>query len=254
MNKITGRIRRMEEILEERKTLPVKTMAELLDVSEMTVRRDLSSAKENTSIRNIRGMLIFEPSGGTRYSVSDAMDANSSEKIRIGEAAASMVKENDVIMLDIGSTTECAARALRQDLKATVICTGYNALTHLTQKKSLKIFCTGGEYHLDTQLLESSESIEFLKRIRATRLFASAAGIHKQLGVTCVNSYEAPVKQALIASSAERILLVDSSKFGCVQSSCFADITCYQKVITDVGIPPEWEEYLVEKGVEVIKV
>ena len=53
MNKIAGRIRRMEEILEERKTLPVKTMAELLDVSEMTVRRDLASAKENTGIRNI---------------------------------------------------------------------------------------------------------------------------------------------------------------------------------------------------------
>lgn len=254
MNKTARRIRRMEELLKEHETLSVKTMAEILDVSEMTIRRDLTSARDQTRIRNIRGLLVYDPAGGSQYSVSKATDANSSEKARIGAAAAAMVQNNDVIMLDIGSTTEYVAKALPEDLKATVICTGYNALAHLTQKKNLKIFCTGGEFHPDTQLLESTESLEFLKRIRATKLFASAAGVHQQLGVTCVNSYEMPVKQALIASSAERILLVDSSKFGCVQSSCFTDISCYQKVITDTGITQEWEEYLVQKGIKVLKV
>ena len=244
----------MEKVLKEQESVSVKKMSELLHVSEMTVRRDLISAQNHCRIRNIRGLLIYDSAEKNKYSISDAMDANSNEKMRIGAAAAAMICENDVVMLDIGSTTEYVARALNPDLKATVICTGCNALTYLTQKKNLKIFCTGGEFHADTQLLESEESLVFLNRIRATRLFASAAGIHQRLGVTCVNSYEVPIKKALIASSAERILLVDSSKFGCVQSSCFTTLSCYQKIITDTNITPEWEQYLLQKGIELIKV
>lgn len=255
MSKGLQRIIQMEQIIREQSAISVKELARRLLVSEMTIRRDLVELEKQSPIRNIRGLIVYDDSlSRNHYSISSAVDANQEEKIRIGNAAASMVQDGDVIMLDIGSSAEYVARALSPELKATVICTTYNALSFLTQKSNLKIHCTGGYFHPDTQLLESPESLSFLNRIRATKLFASAAGIHQQLGVTCANNYELPIKKALMESSAERILLADSSKFGHVQSTCFTNISYYHKIITDIGITPEWEEYILSKNIELIKV
>ena len=84
--------------------------------------------------------------------------------------------------------------------------------------------------------------------------FASAAGIHQNLGVTCANNYEAATKKALIEASAERILLADSSKFGQVETTWISEIENYQTVVTDIGLSQEWEQYLDAKGITILKV
>lgn len=257
MNKSSLRINQMEDMIKERSTISVKELAASFHVSEMTIRRDLDSLKHNPRIKNIRGLIFYDVTASPDilpYSISNAVDAHMNEKMRIGQAAAAMVQDNDVIMIDLGSTTEYMAKALNSDCSATVICISYNVLAPLTHNNNLKIHCPGGYFHPDTQMLESPESLSFLKNIRAQKLFASAAGIHKQLGVTCANGYEAPTKKALINSSAERILLIDSSKFGYVQTTYLANIDCYQTIITDTNIPLEWERYLVQQGIHVIKV
>lgn len=255
MSKSFQRINQIESIVKERSTISVKNLAELLQVSEMTIRRDLAILECNPHIKNVRGLIIYDKSPfANQYNVSHSIDTNPNEKMRIGEAAAAMVRDDDIIMLDIGSTIGYLAKALSPDLKATVICTTYNALSYLTSKKNLKVYCTGGFFHADTQLMETWENIPFLNHFRATKLFASAAGVHKELGVTCAYNYEVPIKRALIDSSAERILLIDSSKFGCIRSCCFTNISYYHTVITDTNITPEWEEYLLQKDIELIKV
>ncbi len=253
MEKIEQRIQALEAILKERHMISIRDLSALLKVSEMTVRRDLSLLKNHPHIKNIRGMIVYEDNSlSNSYNILNASDIHISEKMKIGAAAAALIQEDDVIMLDIGSTTEFVARSLNPDLRATIICTSSNALSTLTLDNYLKIYCTGGYFHSDTQLLESSESLSFLKNTRANKLFASAAGIHRHLGVTCANSYELATKKALIESSAERILLVDSSKFGCVQSTYLSDISCYHKIITDSHISPEWSDYLTKCNIKLI--
>lgn len=255
MSKQALRLDRIETILKERGSITIKELSALLQVSEMTIRRDLEVWINNhRSIRNIRGLLVYDTSQSlaNTYDIAKAKDDNLNHKILIGQAAASMVEDNDIIIIDLGSTTEQLARALCPSLNATIICVSYNVLSPLINKSSLKIHCPGGFFHADTQMFESTESLSFLKNSRARKLFASAAGIHRNLGVTCANSYEAATKKALIQASAQRILLADSSKFGQVETTWIGEIEHYHTVITDNGLPDGWREYLSGKGIEVV--
>ena len=83
--------------------MPVKELSDTLQVSEMTIRRDLEILTNNNPfIRNIRGLLVYDTSqsltSGT-YDIANAKDANLSNKIAIGQKAASMVEDNDVCLL-----------------------------------------------------------------------------------------------------------------------------------------------------------
>ena len=258
MSKSALRINQIEMILKDRHSISMKELSDMLQVSEMTIRRDLEVLTSNNRlIRNIRGMLVYDASQtleSSSYDIANAKDANLNNKILIGQKAASMVEDNDVIIIDLGSTTEHLARALSSTLNVTVICVSYNVLSPLINKSNLKIHCPGGFFHADTQMFESTESLSFLKNIRARKLFASAAGIHQNLGVTCANNYEAATKKALLEASAERILLADSSKFGQVETTWISEIENYQTVITDGGLSEEWREYLKEKEISVITV
>ncbi len=258
MSKSALRMNQIEMILKDRHTIPMKELSDILSVSEMTIRRDLEVLTANNRlIRNIRGMLVYDASQTLEsgsYDIANAKDANLTNKILIGQKAAAMVEDNDVIIIDLGSTTEHLARALSSTLNVTVICVSYNVLSPLINKSSLKIHCPGGFFHADTQMFESTESLSFLKNIRARKLFASAAGIHQNLGVTCANNYEAATKKALIEASAERILLADSSKFGQVETTWISEIENYQTVVTDIGLSQEWEQYLDAKGITILKV
>jgi DeoR family deoxyribose operon repressor len=75
-------------------------------------------------------------------------------------------------------------------------------------------------------------------------VFLSAAGVHEELGVTCENMYEVVTKQAVIQYSREKILLIDSSKFGQVKSSFFCEIPDIDSVITDQMITEYWRNLL----------
>lgn len=101
-------------------------------------------------------------------------------------------------------------------------------------------------------MFESPEGISLIKKTRATKVFVSAAGVHENLGVTCSNNYEVLTKQAIINSSLEKILLVDSSKFGVVKSAYFADLDDFDTIITDDGISNEWKEIIHTKGIKLI--
>ena len=253
MNKSIYRITQIEAMIRENFALSICEIAERLGVSEMTIRRDLSSPWNRSNLKNIRGMIIGDVvSSANTYSVSTAHDNNRIEKSKIGKAAASLICDGDVVALDIGSSVECVAKAIDSEVCATVICSSYNSFSHLTQNNNLKIHCLGGYFHPQTQVFESPEGLTYLSRVRANILFASAAGIHQQLGITCANEYEIPIKKALIASSAYRVLLLDSCKLGRIQTSFVTNLSSYNKVIIDSKITQEWIDYFEKSNVELM--
>ena len=75
-----------------------------------------------------------------------------------------------------------------------------------------------------TQLFAGEDGVDFIRSIRANKLFISAAGIHEDLGISCANSYEVPIKRAILQSAKQHILVADSSKFGVVRSAYFCDL------------------------------
>ena len=179
-----------------------------------------------------------------------ATRSHAKEKERIGKFAASLIQQDDCVIIDNGSTVEYLADSIAKDMKVTVFTCNLNILNKICSNPNISIIFGGGYYHPDTTLFESAENITLIKNIRATKVFASAAGVHDTMGVTCMNNYELEIKQTIIQSGAEKILLVDSSKFGMIKPCFVTELDIFDRIITDKNISEEWIQLIQEKGIE----
>lgn len=255
MSKKADRINKLVEIIKSKNMASVKELAAILNVSEMTIRRDLTLLEKENTITTAYGAVIYNPpekenSLINNYELENAQMTRSDEKIKIGIYAASLIEDDDIIMIDTGSTTETLAQNVAPDLKATFICYNVNILNYLRLKRNLNIIFSGGRFHPQTQMFESPEGISLIKSMRATKAFISAAGVHESLGITCAYNYEVQTKKALLSSSVEKILLVDSSKFDTVKPAYFSNLENFDTIVTDRGIPAKWKEIIEKKGIE----
>jgi DeoR family deoxyribose operon repressor len=250
------RLSRVVEILRERNGASIRELSGYLKVSGMTIRRDLEQLRRDNIISLVHGAAIFktDPAQGGRqrdYHLSLEKAVSNTEKERIGKAAARMVVPGDIIIIDIGTTTECIVRHIPVGHPITALCFTMNALTEICKKNIENLIMGGGYYHSNTQLFESVETISLIQRIRATKLFLSAAGVSRELGLTCANQYEVNVKQACIDSSLKKILTVDSRKFGCIRPAYFASLDKMDTVITDDNIEDSWVKIMEDMGIAV---
>ncbi len=225
----------------------VKQLAQLLKVSEMTIRRDLLDLE---AIHDTKPQKTSQ----TKYDLLTALKKEHQKKFRLGEKAAALIKDHDTIIIDTGSTTSKIIPYLDEDKQTTVLTYNSHILSELLTNSQITLKFCGGDYHPETGMFESPESITFLKKHRATKYFASASGIHETLGVTCINSYETAIKQASIDSSLEFILMADSSKFGVLSPAVFCELHQVDTIITDDDLSPKWIKRLEEQGITVYTV
>lgn len=256
MSKKDDRIRKLVDTLQQRQGMTIRELSVLFDVSEMTIRRDLELLKQDNLILDIPGAAIYNTNcvNSDHYSIKAASDTRAAEKERIGQKAASLIEENDCVIIDNGTTTEWMAACISPAVSATILTSNLNIVNELATKPDIKIICGGGYYHADTGLFESQESISLIQKSRATKVFCSAAGIHDAMGVTCMNSYEVATKRAIMASGAKKILLADSSKFGVVKSCYVTNLSSFDLIISDNELSEEWRNIITENQVALITV
>ncbi len=252
--KKSERIEKIISLLQRENGLPIQTISRHLDVSHMTVRRDLEQLVEDGLVKQIHGGVILargnEPTNQqSPYSLNSAETVQVEEKQRIGEFAAGLIEPEDTLIIDSGSTTEFLANAVPEDLSLTIICYALNIISATARLKGCRHVFAGGTMHENTLMFESPEGMELIKRHRATRAFVSAAGVHPEFGVTCLNMYERETKRAVIEASDQKILLVDSSKFGLIRSDYFAELGDFDAVVTDRSVPEEYVRYMEQLGV-----
>lgn len=250
MSKKSERIDKLTDLLQTRGYVSVRELSRLLGVSEMTVRRDLKTLEA----RCAAGNHMLSPSSAVvrnnqEYNILKELRKQSVQKESIGRFAVSLLKQDDIVILDTGTTTEQIAQNLPQDLNLMVLCYNINILTELRRNPGVKLLLAGGRYHAGTQMFESDEGIQFIRGLRAYKVFLSAAGVHPNMGITCVNSYEVPTKQAAIRSSLEKILVCDSSKFGLVRPAYFCDLEEIDTIVTDRALPEEWHKRIADAGI-----
>ena len=252
-----NRNRRIQDIVNSlrlRNVVSIKDLTSRFSVSEMTVRRDLNLLANENIVELIPGgaVLKMPPDSEKSYFVTNEESVRAIEKLKIGQKAVSFVEPNDTIILDIGTTTEYIAKLLREDMPITVLVFTFNSLVEIYRKKNCRIIFAGGDFHPDTMAFESPEGIEIIKRTRADKVFVSAAGIHRDLGVTTVYPHELLLKKTILRSTKNRILVADSSKFGQTKSMYFADLSDFQTVITDAEIPDDYARFIRESGIELV--
>lgn len=262
MGRLENKERRLERIIHlvnDRQRITTVELAEALQVSEMTIRRDLNLLQKNGSILRKHGYAVAmeHVAGNGQTEETDCYDFGLAstqcmkEKEKIARYAASLIEPEDWIFMDNGTTTARLAAFFPTGFSFTALCSNVALMAGILKYPNIHLIMPGGYYNRVDQTFSSAQAESFIRTLRANKVFLSASGVHKTLGITCINSHSSLNKRAFIESAAEKILLVDSSKFGVVTANHFAELDEIDMVITDSGIAPDWRSYLDEMGIDV---
>jgi DeoR family deoxyribose operon repressor len=130
----------------------------------------------------------------------------------------------------------------------TVACYALNIAQLLSRRRQTQLVLLGGVFHPASATFASDEALASLRRLRINKAFLSAGGVHATRGVTCTNFNEVPVKQAAIASAAQSVLVVDSSKLGRLKPAFFAPVSAFERIVTSPLERPEAATPLLRAG------
>jgi DeoR family transcriptional regulator, deoxyribose operon repressor len=230
------RLARLQKLIEARGTVPLKEAAALLDVSTMTVRRDLAGGEAPLACLGAH-IVGSQPAAAAKYSLESERDQHASGKMLACRRAAELVRDGDSLFIDCGTTLPHLAEALPPGIALAVVCYSLNVASILARRPNTQLMVLGGLYHAPAATFYSEEGVQYLRRLGVDKAFISAAGVHAERGASCANFNEVPIKQAAIASAAESFLIVDESKLGRLKPAFFGPLDAFARII--VGGRPE---------------
>ncbi|MDE7435469.1 MAG: DeoR/GlpR family DNA-binding transcription regulator [Lachnospiraceae bacterium] len=210
-------------LLEERKSITINEIRDALDISESTVRRDITALHNAGRLVKVFGGAVaidrsaFNPK---ELTVAQKMEVNQEEKRRIARYAATLIEPEDFVYLDAGTTTGYMIDYI--DVPTAVFVT--NAVEHARRlvTKGIRVLLVGGELKASTEAVVGNQAIRTLLQYHFTRGFFGTNGITRKAGCTTPDASEANVKQTAIGQCSKSCILADYSKFGAISSVTFA--------------------------------
>jgi len=221
----------MQELIGNAGPTLLSRVAELLGVTEMTIRRDL--AAHDSPLSCLGGYVIEAslPGAGEKYVLAEELDHHTARKRLACQRAASLVEDGDSLFIDCGTTMVHFAAALPPDLALSVVCYSMNVADIVSRRPNTQLILLGGLYQPSSATYHSDESIAYLGRLGVNKAFISAGGADPVRGVSCSHFHEVTIKQAAIRSAAQRFLVVDESKLGRMRAAFFSPLDVFSKII-----------------------
>jgi DeoR family deoxyribose operon repressor len=229
------RVLALVSALSQRRVMHLRDAAELLGVSEMTVRRDVANHPEQLASLGGHIIAAAQIEGEAPYELATAADSHSAAKRDACAHAASHIRPDETIFIDCGTTLLHLIDLIPDNYQITAICYALNVADRLTRKPNITIVMLGGLYHPASASFSGNYDLDVLASMGINVAFLSASGVDAERGATCEHFHEAQVKRKVISLARERYLVVDSSKIGKLKRAFFAPMTAFKAMITEHG-------------------
>ncbi len=241
------------DMLKLKGSVALTELTELFDVSEATIRRDLTELEKRNQLQRTHGGAV-----STNLSVFEAGYLEKEqefleEKRQIAAIASALVNEGDTVLLDSGTTTFEIARALRNK-KITLITNSATIIADVANGADCKmeLISTGGVYRASTRSFIGPDAENFIRNMVPDKVFIAANGFSTRYGATTPNLTEASIKRVMIKAGKEVYLAVDSGKTGKDYLSVIAKPEAFHGIVTDSGMDAATVNALRSIGVSVI--
>ncbi|MDZ4310875.1 MAG: DeoR/GlpR family DNA-binding transcription regulator [Cypionkella sp.] len=232
------RVMALSLALAERKVIHLKEAAALMQVSEMTVRRDVA---ENPDLFGTLGAHIISAGRSeleAPYAVTRAAESHSAAKRQASIHALRYLQPDETVFMDCGSTLIHLVDLIPADTRLTVVCYAFNTAERLIAKENITLILLGGVYHPASASFAGASGADTLNALGINVAFLSASGIDQQRGVSCEQFHEVPIKRKAMQMAQRRYLVGDSTKIGRVRPAQFADVGDFDAIITEAGEMP----------------
>ena len=225
-------------------------LCEMLDTSEATVRRDLEWLEGKGILERTHGGAILNQRMILEQEYQQRAQHHPEEKRRIGEFAAALIEEGDIVFINSGTTSTQVLQHIRRDSRITVFTNNVSAVMDLGDP-GFHYYMTGGEFQSRSNSLAGRFALDNLGLIYANKTILGVDGISLKHGCTVPTNAEAEVVRRMIERTKGQVIVVaDHSKWGVVSNFQIANIDEIDKLISDERLDPSSLESLATHNVE----
>ncbi|MEZ6046702.1 MAG: DeoR/GlpR family DNA-binding transcription regulator [Planctomycetaceae bacterium] len=232
--------------VEEKGFVSLHDLADLVQASESTIRRDLEYLDASQQIRRTRGGAAYV--GESITSFEERVSKASLEKQKIAEAAANLIDPGEAILLDGGTTTLVVARYL-VNKPLQVVTNSLPIMNLLVNQPLIELMILGGYLYPKTGVALGPQATASLENIHVRRLIISVGGI-TQKGLFNSNALLVSTERAMLTSADEIMVVADSSKFGKSALVPLCELDMIDHMVVDSGITEEWIDVLKRANIE----
>lgn len=228
--------------------LSTDELSKVFQVTAQTIRRDINELCEKGLLRRYHGGAGLASSvENVDYPTRQVLYHE--EKIRIARMVAEYVPDNASLFINIGTTTEEVAKALRERKNLRVITNNLNVATLLCDKPDFEVIVAGGVVRSDRGVIGES-TIDFVRQFKVDYGIIGISGIDEDGTLLDFDYREVRVAQAIIENARSVLLVADHTKFGCNPMVRLCHISEIDVLFTDRQPPESIEEELLKAKVE----
>ena len=236
--RLNPRQEQLVERLRRDRMLSVSALADALQVSTETIRRDVRGLAARGVVVKQHGNVLW-PENRDDEPLQRRMAANMGAKKRIAQAIAREIKDGESLLIDSGSTTMYVAEALRGHRNLTVVTISAPIAQMLAPGEGNRVFLAGGEVRADDCAAYGPDCLDYLAQFSAETAIISAAAISREFGIMDHHMCEVEVCRALVGRAERVIVAADHSKFtakGLIAACPLAEIDL---IVSDAAPPPD---------------
>lgn len=231
----------------------VTALADELDVTPETIRRDLSALERHGLVRRVHGGAIPVERLGFEPGIADREGVLAGEKERIAKAALDELPDGGAVIFDAGTTTVRLAELLPTDRELTVVTHALPVATVLATRPGITLHLVGGTVRGRTLAAVGTWAVRALADIHADVAFVGTNGLSVEHGLTTPDLAEAAVKRALVTNARRTVVLADHTKLGRVDFAHVVPLSAVDTLVTDTGAEPELVDEIEAAGTRVVR-
>src|SRR5579859_6219509 len=240
------------QILRKAGRVKVNELAAQFDTSAVTIRSDLNELAQRGLVQRSHGGAMLPDTILRESPLQERLKAHAEEKRRIGAIAATMIRDNETIILDSGTTTLEIARQIKKKRGLHIITNGINIAAELLDARDSEVFIVGGTVRGESASISGRFTEDMFDQFSADKLFLSGAGCDLEFGVSGANLEETMVNRAMLRIAREIILVADASKFSKRCMSRIAPFSEIDTIISDKSLSEDIQTKLRSSGCNLI--
>lgn len=233
-----SRLRSIVDVIDDNGAVGVEELAQLLEVSPATIRRDLAHLAYQGVITRAHGGAMRAETG-LEVPISYRGGTAVAQKRRIGAAAAMLVREGAIVGVTGGTTTMEVARALAPVRRLTVVTNALNVGMELARHRNIRLVLTGGVCRTASFELSGPIAEGTLAGYHLDVAFVGVDGIDVEAGCTTHDDIEARANGALVKRAQRTVVVADSSKIGRIAFATICPLELVDQLITDNEADPQ---------------
>ena len=238
------------DLLTQNKKLKVTELSEVLNVSQVTIRKDLSALEESGIIVREHGYAKLNESDDINNRLAYHYDI----KQKIAERAVESIEDGETVMIESGSCCALVALEIAKTKKDVTLITNSAFIADYIRKTgNVRIILLGGEYQEESQVMVGPITRKCAEGFFVDKLFVGTDGFTKETGFTGNDYMRSEAVKDMAKQASNVIIVTDSVKFQQKGVVSLLDTKKVSYVYTDSNIPEETEEYLIENNIKIIK-